>query len=86
MFIIFGVKPRKVEVGGGLKREAYCSKCGRTQIFEEVRWINHFALFFVPIFPLQSTKSVESVLSCPKCNSSRRMESTNVNQYFPGGP
>jgi hypothetical protein len=40
-----------------------------------VRWINHFALFFVPIFPLQSTTSVESVLSCPKCNSSKRMES-----------
>ena len=70
MFIIFGTKPRKVKVDGGLVREKYCSKCGRSQIFEEVRWINHFALFFVPLFPIQSAKSVESVLACPKCNTS----------------
>ena len=70
MFIIFGTKPRKVKVDGGLKREKYCSKCGCGQIFEEVRWINHFALFFVPLFPIQSSKSVESVLACPKCDTS----------------
>jgi hypothetical protein len=50
MFIILGTKPRKVKVDGGLKREKYCSKCGRTQIFEEVRWINHFSLFLFPFF------------------------------------
>jgi hypothetical protein len=70
MFIILGTKPRKVKVDGGLKREKYCSKCGRTQIFEEVRWINHFSLFFIPLFPIQGSKSVESVLACPECNSS----------------
>lgn len=70
MFIILGAKPRKVKVDGGLKREKYCSKCGRTQILEEVRWINHFSLFFIPLFPIQSSKSVESVLACPECNSS----------------
>jgi hypothetical protein len=35
-----------------------------------VRWINHFALFFIALFPIQSTKSTESVLACPKCNTS----------------
>jgi hypothetical protein len=69
MFIIFGTRPRKVKVDGGLKRERYCSKCGCPQIFEEVRWINHLALFFIPLFPIQSSKSVESVLACPKCNT-----------------
>ncbi|KPK22985.1 MAG: hypothetical protein AMK69_18800 [Nitrospira bacterium SG8_3] len=70
MFIIFGTKPRKVKVDGGLKREKYCSNCGSAQTFEEVRWINHFALFFVPLFPIQSIKAVESVLACPKCDTS----------------
>ena len=70
MFIIFGTKARKIKVDGGIKREKYCSKCGCAQVFEEARWINHFALFFVPLFPIQSSKSVESVLVCPKCNTS----------------
>ena len=43
MFIIFGIKPRKVKVD------------------------------FVPLFPIQSSKSVESVLACPKCDMSHMM-------------
>ncbi len=70
MFIIFGTKARKIKVDGGLMRERYCSKCSRTQIFEEVRWINYFALFFVPLFPIQSRRSVDPVLVCPQCNTS----------------
>ncbi len=69
MFLIVGTRPRKVKVDGGIMREKHCSKCGSRQIFEEVKWINHFCLFFVPLFPIQSSKSVESVLACPTCNT-----------------
>jgi hypothetical protein len=70
MFVLFGTKARKVKVDGGMSREKYCPECGCVQMFEEVRWINHFSLFFVPIIPIQSSKSVKSVMACPKCNTS----------------
>jgi len=70
MFVVFGTKARKVKVDGGMVREKYCSQCGRVRMFEEVRWINYFSLFFVPLFPIQSSKSVKSVMACPKCDTS----------------
>jgi ribosomal protein L33 len=70
MFVVFGTKTRKKKVNGGIVREKYCPECGRVQMFEEVRWINHFSLFFVPVFPIQSSKSAKTVLACPECDAS----------------
>jgi hypothetical protein len=70
MFTVFGAKPCKIKVSGGMMREKYCPECGCVQVFEEVRWIDHLSLFFVPLCPIQRQKSIKSVLACPKCNAS----------------
>jgi hypothetical protein len=49
MFIIWGTRSRRKEVGTG---RFYCPTCRRMQTYKRQRVTRCFSLYFIPLFPV----------------------------------
>ncbi|MEZ4654364.1 MAG: zinc-ribbon domain-containing protein [Candidatus Eisenbacteria bacterium] len=63
-FLIVGIRPRRRPVPSPVRRVHACPGCGQRRLFEEVRVVPYFDLFFIPLFPVGSGSRV---LRCSHC-------------------
>lgn len=63
-FLIAGVRARKRAVSSPVRRIESCPACGGRRVFEEVRLVPYFELFFIPLLPVgRGTRA----LRCSNC-------------------
>ena len=78
MIILYGTKVKSKEIGQ-TKEVCSCGHCNNTSIwtlYNNRRW---FTLFFIPIFPLSSTKFLE----CPVCGWGIKVDNKNSDLIMP---
>ncbi|MCP4425110.1 MAG: zinc-ribbon domain-containing protein [Chloroflexi bacterium] len=64
MFIIFGTRQRTVKDREASTTTSRCGYCQQITQFEPVKIRTYFALFFVPLIPLEKGKLAYRCTSC----------------------
>lgn len=75
--IIFGTRAKTKTVGEG---EFFCPHCHKERQYERKAMRNHFALYFIPLFPIGETSEF---IECQRCH---RTYGLDVLNFHPAAP
>ncbi len=68
MIVIFGARDRETVIASGY---FLCPACGQLRPYKHKRLARYFAIYFLPIFPLQS---LGEMIECQTCQHGYRLE------------
>ena len=72
MFVIFGTKPKTRDIGSGT---FFCPSCKTTRTYIQKETAQYFALYFIPLFKVDSPKIY---VECQTCRSVFKPEILNA--------